>query len=165
MEIFRFARKRLISGCMARPERFELPTYCSGGNRSIQLSYGRAPTIQFTSWAQHQQSVGSLSSCARLDFKKELREKVETRLPASAAATTASTALATAATAAGSALRFGTRFVYVQRAASHLRAIQSSNRLIALFGVSHFYKTETTRAACISVGHDADAIHLTMSFE
>jgi hypothetical protein len=25
-----------------RPERFELPTYCSGGNRSIHLSYGRA---------------------------------------------------------------------------------------------------------------------------
>jgi hypothetical protein len=27
---------------LVRPERFELPTYCSGGNRSIQLSYGRA---------------------------------------------------------------------------------------------------------------------------
>jgi hypothetical protein len=27
-----------------RPERFELPTYCSGGNRSIHLSYGRIPT-------------------------------------------------------------------------------------------------------------------------
>jgi hypothetical protein len=28
---------------MVRPERFELPTYSSGGCRSIQLSYGRAP--------------------------------------------------------------------------------------------------------------------------
>jgi hypothetical protein len=27
---------------MVRPERFELPAYCFGGNRSIQLSYGRA---------------------------------------------------------------------------------------------------------------------------
>ena len=28
---------------MVRPERFELPTYSSGGCRSIQLSYGRVP--------------------------------------------------------------------------------------------------------------------------
>src|ERR1700722_14952344 len=40
------------SGCserrsMVRPEHFELPTYCSGGNRSIHLSYGRA-VYQFT---------------------------------------------------------------------------------------------------------------------
>jgi hypothetical protein len=31
---------------MVRPERFELPTYSSGGCRSIQLSYGRAPVFQ-----------------------------------------------------------------------------------------------------------------------
>ena len=28
---------------LVRPERFELPACCSGGNRSIQLSYGRTP--------------------------------------------------------------------------------------------------------------------------
>ncbi len=31
---------------MVRPERFELPTYSSGGCRSIQLSYGRNFTNQ-----------------------------------------------------------------------------------------------------------------------
>jgi hypothetical protein len=30
---------------MVRPERFELPTYSSGGCRSIQLSYGRRPVF------------------------------------------------------------------------------------------------------------------------
>src|SRR3984885_6950564 len=33
----------MCSGDLVRPERFELPTCCSGGNRSIQLSYGRKP--------------------------------------------------------------------------------------------------------------------------
>ena len=36
---------------MVRPERFELPTCCSGGNRSIQLSYGRNP-MSFSLHAQ-----------------------------------------------------------------------------------------------------------------
>jgi|GEM_PF-5562713 hypothetical protein len=30
---------------MVRPERFELPACCSGGNRSIQLSYGRTQPL------------------------------------------------------------------------------------------------------------------------
>ena len=37
-------------GGMVRPERFELPTYCSGGNRSIQLSYGRAQSGYRNLW-------------------------------------------------------------------------------------------------------------------
>jgi hypothetical protein len=37
---------------MVRPERFELPTYCSGGNRSIHLSYGRltVDSVYMGSW-------------------------------------------------------------------------------------------------------------------
>jgi hypothetical protein len=34
-----------VANEMVRPERFELPTYCSGGNRSIQLSYGRVREV------------------------------------------------------------------------------------------------------------------------
>ena len=30
-----------VGELLVRPERFELPACCSGGNRSIQLSYGR----------------------------------------------------------------------------------------------------------------------------
>jgi hypothetical protein len=35
-----------LAGNLVRPERFELPTYCSGGNRSIHLSYGRTALPQ-----------------------------------------------------------------------------------------------------------------------
>ena len=37
---------------MVRPERFELPTCCSGGNRSIQLSYGRTDHYSLHGWGK-----------------------------------------------------------------------------------------------------------------
>ena len=40
---------------LVRPERFELPTYCSGGNRSIHLSYGRTGTFSLHGWAEKHQ--------------------------------------------------------------------------------------------------------------
>ena len=41
---------------MVRPERFELPTCCSGGNRSIQLSYGRTGIYSLHASRKGQQS-------------------------------------------------------------------------------------------------------------
>ena len=52
---------------MVRPERFELPTCCSGGNRSIQLSYGRARCLQST-WGRE---TASTSPCSVIRKKAE----------------------------------------------------------------------------------------------
>ena len=43
---------------MVRPERFELPTCCSGGNRSIQLSYGRARVLTVYTGTGNRFNVG-----------------------------------------------------------------------------------------------------------
>ena len=58
-----------------RPERFELPTYSSGGCRSIQLSYGRAAD-----------SSSVHRSHGRLNGRGKVGIPVETRLAASPAA-------------------------------------------------------------------------------
>ena len=44
---------------LVRPERFELPTYCSGGNRSIHLSYGRTVFSLHARTDKHQREDSS----------------------------------------------------------------------------------------------------------
>ena len=142
---------------MARPERFELPTYSSGGCRSIQLSYGRAPfSLHAGSGAIKCAGHGNPMSPDGAVFRAE-------DLPAIAATTAAAFASAASASpTAASAFRLGARFVHVQGASADLRAVESRDRLISFLGVRHLDKAKTTRAARVAVGHDADPIYLSV---
>ena len=58
---------------LVRPERFELPTCCSGGNRSIQLSYGRsAIKDSLHGLAETPQRGHEAGAAARLDSRWRL---------------------------------------------------------------------------------------------
>jgi hypothetical protein len=169
-----------------RPERFELPTYCSGGNRSIHLSYGRP--VQFT-WGveKHQcelsgdvRSVGARHS-TRADATCQpghITVRVSVRplnLPAASATTaTASAATVSAAVAASAStiasaasgvLSLRARFVHVEGASAYLRAVQRSNRFFSIFVAGHFYEAEAARTSGIAVGHDADPVDLPERFK
>ena len=93
---------------MVRPERFELPACCFGGNRSIQLSYGRVPPVYMD-----QDGPAILASFTSV---------------ATASTTAASTAVAAAplrhrrsassSPTSGATLRLGARLIYIERASA-----------------------------------------------
>jgi hypothetical protein len=78
------------------------------------------------------------------------------------AATTPVTAISAAAPAA---FHLGTRLVDVQSAAAELGAIQGGNGFVSLLGVGHLHKSEPARTAGVPVGHDADAVYLSVYLE
>ena len=149
---------------MVRPERFELPTYSSGGCRSIQLSYGRAafslqPGLRPI-------NAGGLHASKEYAHSR-LRKARRTRLPATSATTAAPTAAVptTISTATSAAFYLGAGLVHVQRPSAHLAAVKRSDCFLSFFRVRHFDKTETTGTASFAIGHDADAVHLPIRCE
>jgi hypothetical protein len=167
---------------MVRPERFELPTCCSGGNRSIQLSYGRTWDIYSLHAVGTSGNDGGILVVGRSDFIKthyrnfayaQVRQRLAPdpcRLPAvptatAAFATTAATASTAPASSAGRTIRLRSRFVDVDSASAELRSIQPCDCLLPIFVAGHLDESEASGPAGVAVGHDADAIHLSIGLE
>jgi hypothetical protein len=83
--------------------------------------------------------------------------------PTAVSATVSTTATVSAATAA--TLHFRAGFVHIEGAAADLAAVEGCDGFVAFFRIRHFHKSETAGAAGVTVGHDADAIHLSMRRE
>jgi hypothetical protein len=166
---------------MVRPERFELPTYSSGGCRSIQLSYGRTPlfpvymrsfTLSIGGSNDGVKLRAAIAQPRRQTEYSDLGLGGEALITIPAAATTpvsaapASTiSTATPAAATTPALNLRTRFIYIQSASANLSAVQRRNGFLSVFRTCHLDETEATRATGIPISHDADAVHLPVYLE
>src|ERR1700678_2173378 len=80
------------------------------------------------------------------------------------AATTSAPASAVAPAASG-VFGLRTRLVHVERASTHLRAVQCGDGFFSVFIAGHLDKAEAARASGVAVGHDADPVHLPERFK
>ena len=139
---------------MARPERFELPTYSSGGCRSIQLSYGRAISKVYMQNAELSTQHRSLSE----------EHLPAVSLPATVAAITpAPAAIAKSSSSATRSFCFWSRLIDIQLSSAKLTTIECRDRFLAVFRVRHLHEPKPTRTSGITVGHDTDAVNLSVS--
>src|SRR5579871_270137 len=82
-----------------------------------------------------------------------------------AVAVPAATAAAFPAPTAAHAFGLGPRLVDIDRAPAQLASVQCRDRLFAIFVARHLDESEPSRAPRVAVGHDAHAVHLSVSFE
>ena len=153
---------------MARPERFELPTYSSGGCRSIQLSYGRVAQVYIG--CEHAINLGQKRTFesdgfAAMDSDWPLKRQgsgadegrhEQIGLPPSSATLCAATT---------GAFGFGARLVHIDRAPTKLSAIEPRDGLLAFFVIRHFNETEASRPACLAISQNARTLHMSISLE
>ena len=150
---------------MARPERFELPTYSSGGCRSIQLSYGRVVQVYIGDLGA---SIAAKQDQTCIDVNHCFLRRGETGTPVRPPGwrEQLSTALAAAITSPlARPLGFRTRLIHINCAPAELGAIQSSDGLLALLSICHFHEAESARSSGVAIGQDTDAVYLSVGFE
>src|ERR1700686_1144024 len=106
---------------MVRPERFELPTYCSGGNRSIHLGYGR--TGINLSVYREPPPVEARTGSGESYFPCGVGRPSPQSLPAVSASSSTTATPTTVASAAAAAttgtLHLGARLVHIQGASAY----------------------------------------------
>jgi hypothetical protein len=137
---------------VARPGRFELPTYSSGGCRSIQLSYGRVvqvyigdfrPSIARRNAGGIRRAIKAARVTAERSLTRRDQHKTKDNLRENTGLAAPTAAFAAATATATRSLRLRTRFVHIDCAAADLRAIESGDCLFAFFCIRHFYKSES----------------------
>ena len=159
---------------MARPERFELPTYSSGGCRSIQLSYGRVVSVYIGAeelrsegdyQTEQRKIANSLQPAVVTGSETNAGTPLEIRTKMDSALSSSPAVSASAAPASTCAFGFRPRFVDVDRAPADLCSVKSSDGLFPLFCIGHFYEREPARTSSVTVGENAYAIYLSVCFE